>query len=294
MNKSCLSILSNAKSTDIRLEPYPHIVIENALEDSVFQQLQTTLPGVEIILEGREIKDTWYDLPACKVIDHPQIPNLWKQFFEYHTSRDFYLELITLLGEKIKHLNPQIEMKLGKTLEDAVVSMRPGGRYDRLAKDADVSMECQFYANFTRQKRAVRGYHVDRPSELFAALLYFRQPEDNSVGGDLVVGKAKQGANLFPDGNSILVDKLPMEIDERKIEQVNKAAYQPNTLVLFLNSPKSIHAVSERSPTDIPRRHINFCCDLNFDLFTVKKPVKLALKDKISTAPLVWRFAKWI
>jgi len=294
MDRSRLSILSNAATSDLVLEPYPHLIIRNALDKEVFDALQATLPAAEQILDGREKKDTWFDYPACRVVNNETIAPLWRAFFEYHTSTAFFQELVSLFGNQICTLHPQLESQMGKPLEQAIVGMRPGGREDRLAKGADVSMECQFYVNYTEHPRTVRGSHVDRPSELFAALLYFRQPDDNSIGGDLEVNQVREPGSIFPNERSIAVDSLPMELDDDKLLNVATAKYEANTLVLFLNSPRSIHAVSERASTPIPRRHINFCCDLNFDLFTIKHPPRLALKQTLGNMPLLWRMANWL
>lgn len=289
-----LSILSKASTSDLVLEPYPHLVIKNALDPSLFEELQNTLPPAELILEGKKKRDTWFDYPACKVIKNPNISLLWKQFFAYHTSDTFLHELLSLYGGQLKTLHPHLENMMGKKLEDAIVKMRPGGRSDRLADGADISMECQFYINYTESYRSIRGSHIDRPSELFAALLYFRQPEDNSTGGDLHVNTAQNPEKLYPKERTISVDKLPMEISENKVSNAAIGHYEANTLVLFLNSHKSIHAVSPRSATLVPRRHINFCCDLNFDLFEIKRPARLALKHRLEQIPVLWRISKWI
>ena len=294
MSSNNLSILSKVSAADIIHDPYPHIVIENALDETLFQELFESLPPEKLVLDGREKKNTWFDYPACKVVNNSEITPLWQAFFRYHTSPEFYLELIEIFGDTLRNLHPSIEKKLGKPLEESVVAMRPGGRQDRLAENADISMECQFYVNYTTQQRAVRGPHVDRPSELFAALLYFRSPDDDSKGGDLVVSKAKQPDTLYPSSSSIHVDHAPMEINESRVTPTGTGHYQANTLVLFLNSPKSIHSVSSRTATGIARRHINFCCDLNFDLFSIEKPMRENFKEKLEDTPVIWRLAKWL
>lgn len=292
MNKR-LSILSNASSSNLVLDPYPHLVIRNALDPEIFEQLARDFPEDELVVNGREVKDTWYDYPACQVKSDQRIAPLWRDFFAYHVSPDFYRELTGLFGDAIRKNHPQIEAKMGKPLSQAIVGMRPGGKGDPLAPGADVSMECQFYTNFTRAPRAVRGPHVDRPSELFAALLYFRQNGDDSTGGDLDICQAID-QRLYPSANSVLLDTLPAEVSPAVVRTVKTARYAPNTLVLFINSPKSIHAVSERSPTPMTRRHVNFCCDLSFDLFEMRLPPRLKLRKRLENTPVAWRLAKYV
>ena len=287
-----LSILSKAGRADLVLDPYPHLIIRNALESEIYAQLEREFPSEEVILNGRPVKDTWFDYPACKVVADQRVSPLWREFFDFHTSKAFFDELVDLAGDQLRALHPQLERKAGRRLGDFVVGRRPGGRGDPLADGADASMECQFYLNYTQLPRVVRGPHVDRPSELFAALLYFRRDDDDSTGADLEICEAKAG--LYPDAHSVKLSKLPAEIDDRLVRCVETARYAPNTLVLFLNSARSIHAVSPRSPTPIARRHINFCCDVRFDLFDLRLPPRLAAKKALESLPLGWRLAKYL
>lgn len=148
-------------------------------------------------------------------------------------------------------------------------------------------MECQFYVNYTRQPRIVRGPHVDRPSELFAALFYFRQSDDSSTGGDLDICEAIHP--IYPGSQSVRISELPAEVDASLVRTVQTVKYRANTMVLFLNSPRALHAVSPRSPTPLTRRHINFCADVPFDLFDLELPARLALKRSLQGMPVLWR-----
>lgn len=290
--KNPLSILSKAAKANLVTAPYPHLVITEALDPTIFEQLSNQFPDDGIILNGRPQKDTWFDYPACKVVEDERISPLWRDFFRHHTSKAFFDELVALAGPQLLALKPDLETQAGRRLEDFSVGMRPGGRGDPLADGADASMECQFYLNYTRQPRIVRGPHVDRPSELFAALLYFRDKDDESSGSSLEICEATE--NLYPNPHAVKISTLPAEIDSTQVRTVKTAAYAANTLVLFLNSARSIHAVSPRTPTMVPRRHINFCCDVRLDLFEMKLPLRLRAKMILESKPLIWRIAKYL
>lgn len=287
-----LSILSRAAKADLVVEPYPHLVITEALDPKVFEMLSNQFPADDIILDGRAVKDTWFDYPACKVVTDERVSPLWRAFFAHHTSKAFFAELVALAGPQMRALKPDLDQCAGQQLEEFKVGMRPGGRGDPLAEGADASMECQFYLNYTRQPRVVRGPHVDRPSELFAALLYFRREDDDSSGSNLEICEAT--SDLYPAPHTVKLSELPAEIDDAKVRKVKSATYAANTLVLFLNSARSIHAVSPRTPTTVPRRHINFCCDVRFDLFEMKLPARLLAKKTLESIPLGWRLAKYL
>lgn len=288
-----LSILSGFERAKVFSNPYPYIVIENALPTELYRSLEASFPSVELVTDGREERDTWYEYSACKVVKDQRLTEQWHNFFRYHVSGAFFDELVEKLGAQIRALHPDLEKRVGKSLEEFAVGMRPGGRGDPIAPGADISMECQFYVNLTRAPRVVRGPHVDRPSELFAALLYFRHEDDDCKGGDLEVDEALS-PELFPGPAKIRIDKLPMEVSRTKVRATNVVKYAPNTLVLFLNSANSIHAVTQRTPTPIPRRHINFCGDINTDLFSLERPLRLELKQRLSTVPGAWRIAKYL
>lgn len=292
MDPRRLSILSRASRSDLVLDPYPHLVIENALDPDVFAALEAAFPADDVVVNGRRLTDTWYDYPACKVLDDTRIAPIWREFFHHHTSKPFFDELVALAGDTLRRLNPDLERRIGRPLEQFRAGVRPGGREDALAPGADVSMECQFYVNYTQRPRVVRGPHVDRPSELFAALLYFRQPGDESSGADLAICEA--AAPLHRDRHHVRISKLPAEIDDDLVRTVKVAKYAANTLVLFLNSAASIHAVTPRTPTPLTRRHINFCCDVPFDLFKLELPTRLRLKKRLEHVPVAWRLAQWM
>jgi hypothetical protein len=292
MQRKPISILSRAAKADLVTQPYPHLVITEALEPGLYAQLAAQFPADEVILDGRSRKDTWFDYPASKVVNDLRVSPLWREFFTHHTSKEFFEEIVALAGTQLRALYPDLERRAGRKLEDLVVGMRPGGRGDPLADGADCSMECQFYLNFTLRPRVVRGPHVDRPSELFAALLYFRREDDDSSGASLEICEATEG--LFPGRDSVRIATLPAEVDPVKVRTVKMANYAANTLVLFLNSARSIHAVSPRTSTAVPRRHINFCCDLRFDLFEMKLPARLRAKQALEKVPLGWRIARYL
>lgn len=264
-----LSIISKVRNKDFILDPYPHLVIRPALDAEVFAELEAAFPEDRVIVDGRSVSDTWYDYPACRALKDAGISPRWKQFFSYHTSAEFFQELVAVSGDLLRTLHPDLETRVGRPLKDFKVGMRPGGKHDPLAPGADVSMECQFYINYTTEPRTIRGPHVDRPSELFAALLYFRQPADDSEGGDLNICEAI--GDLYPDENTVRIcTEQPAAISPWLVKTVRTVPYEANTLVLFLNSPRSIHAVSPRTPSHLTRRHINLCCDVPFELFKMK------------------------
>jgi hypothetical protein len=94
----------------------------------------------------------------------------------------------------------------------------------------------------------VRRVHTDAPDELFAMLFYFRREDDTSAGGALEIFRWKKNTPRLFVGS---------EVDEWDVERVTTIPYEPNTLVAFINSDNSLHAVSKRSPSTVSRRLVN-------------------------------------
>ena len=85
------------------------------------------------------------------------------------------------------------------------------------------------------------GPHCDSPEELYAALLYFKRPEDQAKGGNLDLYDWKnQRRKLFREKYKIADDSLI-----KKRLTIPSAA---NTLVMFINTIDSVHGVT-------PARH---------------------------------------
>ena len=294
-----LSILSNAGPDDLRLEPFPHLVIQNALDADLFAQLEKEFPDTNTVMNGRSKADTWYAYPACHALENEVISRRWREFLSYHVSVDFFRDFFDTFGDIVAEYYPHLERDLGKKASDFTVAMRqPGQALNPENQVIDASLECQFYVNYTQNSREVRGPHVDRPTELFAALLYFRLDEDTSTGGDLEICTSREPDRLYPEKNVVRVDHLPMEVERKRVDVTDVVPYRPNTLVMFLNSNSSLHSISRRSATDVPRRHVNFTADL-FQLpapglFQVRMPPKKRLKAFLQDQPVVWRLASLI
>ncbi|MCI0488167.1 MAG: hypothetical protein L0229_16390 [Blastocatellia bacterium] len=252
------SVLHKASRIDILDEPFPHIVIRNALEGDLYERLARAWPGAEIILDGREpLSNRNYRYCARDVLSDERISPLWRDFCTYHTSRDFYLEVISLFGDRIASLHTSMEARLGKRLEDLSTSVRFKEEF------RDIALECQFTytAPVTAASRSV-GPHIDREVALYAGMLYFRLDEDDSTGGDLELHSFTGTPAFFKESRFAPDSRV-------KLEKVIE--YRKNTLVFFLHSVASVHGVSLRSATVYPRLNVNFVGEFQTAIFDVSR-----------------------
>jgi hypothetical protein len=125
-------------------EPFPHIVIENALKREFYDKLIKTQPSPESIIRGQPYgPNERIDLPTELT---KTLSPIWQEFCSYHVSMDFLQKVFDVFGGFIESLYPGVE---------------------------SVGMRCQPGLNTPSNTLCkVRGPHLDNPLELYAGLFY--------------------------------------------------------------------------------------------------------------------------
>jgi hypothetical protein len=262
---SDLSVLENLAPDVVNAAPYAHLVRHPALAEAVYRRLAAEFPEAATILGTRTgvADNAAARMPAVKVLDNPGISPEWRDFFAYHSSAAFWRDIVRVFGPALKAAFPGIESQAGRPLED----WRAGPR--GLEDDGEIRLDCQFVINTpARRPSSVKTQHVDKRTTIFSMLLYFRDPEDRSTGGDLEIYGWKRTPRFLPFQRMILPSDLALK---RVVE------YAPNTLVAFVNSANAPHGVSPRSNAELPRRYINFICETPFKAFATPE-MSLALR----------------
>ncbi len=247
------SVLRNITRADIRRDPWPYIVVENCLPPELYAELARTYPDDETIVTLSGARDQYrirqnhrYDLRAHRILRQPgSVSPAWEDFVRYHVSPEFFREFIDLLGPELREIYPGLEARLGRPMHEWTTGVRFDPEWDR----GQVALDCQVGINTPVKRRSsARGVHTDAPDELFAMLLYFRREDDRVRGGDFEVCQWKAG-----------VPQLFVDRDVDPADAVTRALipYKANTLVIFINSAVSLHAVTPRERTHLSRRLVN-------------------------------------
>ena len=250
-----ISMLGRARRHDIVTEPFPHIVVEDALPADYYRQLAAEYPSFKSIAgEGPHGNNELYLRSAYEIPHMPDVSPAWREFFAYHISRDFYAEIVALFGDHIRAAHPAFEASLGRRLEELSVGIRPPGKaQDPEATTHDAKLDVQFGCNSpVLEKSSVRTAHVDSKYKLLASLLYFRQAGDDSAGGELELYRYDPAAAQFDKRHQLIRGDFAV---------ARTVPYRPNMLVMWVNSPRALHGVSPRHPTSIPRRYVNIICE---------------------------------
>lgn len=252
------SILGNTGPQDVRRSPFAHMVIEQPFDSSLYQQLEDEFPQPERFVNNLpEIASNQaIRIRALDIIDNPEFSDNWRSFFRYHTSQDFWRDIIATIGDEIRQAHPQLEDRVGSRFEDWQVKVRGA------TGEADVELDALFVVNTPVQRiSSVRPAHVDSENEIFAGLFYMKPEGDTTPGGDLALYSFKDGKNAFGGHYADLED----------VTEECVVPYGRNRFIAFVNSAESIHGVTARPVTENFRRYINFVAITPFEVFKIPK-----------------------
>lgn len=247
-----LSILKKATPADVHYKPFPYLLLRECLDADVYAELSRTYPSDETIARlnswrmpnALHEENTRTDISATKAFDHKhEIPQIWLEFISYHVSPEFFAEFMDLFYGAIQMYYPW--------LQNVMHLSNPGVgiRFDPATDHHPLSLDCQVGINTpSRARSSVIEAHTDTPQELYAGLLYFKQPGDEAAGGDLELYRWKNSRRTKFSGHLA---------DRSLLHKFGHVTYEPNTLVLFLNTSQSIHGVTPRDPSVLSRRLVN-------------------------------------
>ncbi len=247
------SILQNKKNISYRSNPFPYFYIDDALPNELYNSLSNSFPAFDKIISkniGNNdfTENTAYRLSANESLIDPDITNEWKEFITYHTSSKFTDELFEIFLDDIRKI---YNVKKEQLPNNQNTGIRFSNRYF-------FNTDCQFVINTpTSGDTKVIEPHLDNPKEFYACLLYMKDEKDSSSGGNLTTHKFIGAPSFY--GKS--------RVREEKVTLVEEIEYKANRLVVFLNSPYSIHGVTKRSKTKFYRKYMNIIGEFNNELF---------------------------
>jgi hypothetical protein len=252
------SPLAGVTRSQVETEPYPHVVVEQALPAAVCARLQAEVPPIEAITGTPDPpSNKGYAMGAHEAGRHPEVGPLWRELMMTCASQAFLDETMALFGSDLRERYPDLEERIGRDLG----SLRAGLlRRDSFA-DHDVLLDAEILVTtpVVRHASSSRSPHVDDTSRLFNGQLYFRVDDDGVEGGDVELYR-------FADGPAGFVKR---DIDPAVLEPVKRIPYERNLFLLMINALDAVHAVRERPPTPTPRYLLNIIAHVEQPLFDV-------------------------
>src|SRR3954470_18312940 len=137
-----LGLLSGVRPDEIIDDPYAHFVRSNILPSDIYAALEADFPSLEMILNGRPAgSNQAVRMTVKQVLNDRRISPLWREFFEYHTSSEYWRDIVRLFGDRFRSAFPTLEERVGRRYQDWRVVPRG------FAGDADIHLDCQFVMN---------------------------------------------------------------------------------------------------------------------------------------------------
>ena len=242
-----LNVLQNVTKLNVVMNPFPHVIIENALPQDIYNELDASFPeellnsNFTSIVNDRGHTKRYL---SSKVLEDKKVANIWLDFFAYHVSDEFYKHVTNnIFVDAIKAYYPD--------QFDAILNTPsvPRQHVNQTISKTPIVTDCQFVMNNPLQENETsRTPHLDNPVEIYAALLYMKKFDDESIGGDLQIYKSK-------NNSPAMFGKREAKLDS--VELAGACPYKPNSLALFLNCKHGVHGVGSIKNQTKVRRSIN-------------------------------------
>ena len=228
------------KKPTVQTDPYPHVIIEDALPWDLYENLEAEFPEKTLLATDPFDNGICYRLKADKLLSLTFESGLWRDFAEYHTSAEWFNEV----NELFKPYMPGV---LHKTFTEDDLGAR--GWAD---ENKNIWTDCQAVIHKPIEEKSTRTPHIDNPMEMWAGLLYMPYTDDQSTGGEFQIYSTqssvqkvdkKAGRQIYDSDLGTVVKTIP---------------YKRNTFVMFANnSPNTVHGVSLRQNATLNRRSVN-------------------------------------
>ena len=255
------NLLQDLEPTCVVHEPFPHLIVPQALPDDWVRRLNAEFPPDSIVQagsgEGPAGSNRRFSMYAAAVAKSRDISPLWKRFIEEQASPRFLRHAFQIFGPSIRQLYPDLARRLGGDFDRIRSGLRFRDSFDGC--DALVDAGISINTPVTTLPTSVRMAHLDLPNKLFVGLYYLQPPhEQEARGGNLELCTYKRGAR----------PRLSrFEVDPGCVETWQTVPYENNVLVLFLNTIHSVHAVTPRLRTPHTRRFVNLLTEVSAPLF---------------------------
>lgn len=227
------------------MQPFPHLCINNALPENVYTELVQSFP--EDIVCSTPVLDNGitYRYKSNPALVEDTTPNIWKEFFEYHTSAEFFDYVTDIFEDAFLKYYP-------KEIYEALKLGNVGVR--KLSKKTTYVTDCQFVVHEpVDESGTTRTPHLDNPGEIYAGLLYMKKHNDNSTGGNFTLHEIDSIDSVMKQSGRAV----------QKSNPVKEIEYKANNFCMFLNVHNSVHSVTPRINA-LERRHsINIIGEYN-------------------------------
>lgn len=271
------SVLAQIQPDQVIDQPFPHVAIENALDGNLARQLVAEFPALEYIANGKELgSNRKLYLSAKRALHEGRAPKVWKDVIRAHAGQAEWRELVRIFRRQIDREYPDFRDRIGDP--DALTV---GTRDIETFAEADVLMDCKALAHtpVTGDTKAERGPHLKNFRTLFLWYVYLRADHDDAAGADHTLYTPKPGVS------PVLGPRQTLDLDQ--LDEARVIPFRHNTLVVFMNTPRSFQTNSPRAASPLPVMAVHVSAYIRERLFSVRMAQGVAPNDFIPPPPAV-------
>ncbi|MEM8999136.1 MAG: hypothetical protein AAGB24_02645 [Bacteroidota bacterium] len=257
------SLLARHEKFFFHKEPFPHLCIVDALENSLYQKLVWEFPSdTDIIKDHIDTGNSRFHLHGHEILEKTKNKAL-SDFVNYHCSPLFLKEFLTAFKPSIQEYYPEAKKWINES------HLNTGIQFQDDIENKDVVLNCMACINSIPKDRvkSVRSAHIDLPDKLYTGLFYLKDPNDDGEGGDLNLYSFKKGLDHSyrsrKENDLLGMGEIPLEL----LHLEKTIRYSSNMFVIFLNTPHSIHGVTPRKNAAHSRRFFCVTAKFNHDMF---------------------------
>ena len=265
----CLTKIIDKKN--FYLEPFPHLIIEDALSKNMYKVLCDNFPKPPKKLELYD--NTILYINDTNIYDNKDEHAYWTQILKYLASPEYFFKLFEIFKEQLikkypkKFKTHELTNKLSiKDSEEKIDS-----------KIAPVS-SIMFYSPVKKTgiPKKLNGnkleIHCDAANKLFTSILYFRDKNDKSLGGELLLHTWKfklpfEIKKIILTRRLHFINSIIRNFQFLFIKKKKSVKYKANCLVIFFGNEDSLHSVNVREKGSPVRRSIHSGIHYNEDLW---------------------------
>jgi hypothetical protein len=243
-------ILNKIKSANIIFEPYPHIVIENFLEDDFFKKLN--LPNYDDIDDNVYFQDNKHSKKSIvdNSLDNSNYLKLLKINKNFKSFDDIFKNNIEIKNVIFKKFEKYLKEHLSMNLDDINTTTS---------------------INYSVSKPGyLKEIHIDRREHIINILYYLNECDDSAKLELWKEKKLSEINDVFPKRSDLLLSK--------------SYPIKKNSAIIMINLPCAYHSVSIQSSKFLNRKYIYVVWDYvkNSRITNVANNKSIIWKKKVS------------
>ena len=252
-------------------EPFPHLIIEDALPKNFYKVLSDNFPKPPHKLE-------LYDNTICytsdkNIYDNKNTHEYWTQILKYLASPEYSSKLLEIFKEQLIKRYPK-KFKINELTNKLSIK----DNEEKIDSKLTGISSTMFYSPVEKTSipKKVNGkkleIHCDSATKLFTSILYFRDMNDKSLGGELLLHAWKfrlpfEIKKIILTRGIHFINSIIRNFQFLFIKKKKSLKYKANCLVIFFGNEDALHSVDVREKGSPVRRSIHSGIHYNEDLW---------------------------